>query len=156
MKQYLIDFFKYNDWANRQLIDSIKKLPDQDESARLVSHIIASHKKWLNRITREFDDKTLAWFDTPLPVDQLDEQWRECIVKWIGFLEKAQDSQLANDLIFQRPSDGKRISVKIRDVILQINYHSIHHRAQIYRIIRQQGQTPPATDYIFTVLREVQ
>ncbi|MGZ3921946.1 MAG: DinB family protein [Bacteroidia bacterium] len=35
-----------------------------------------------------------------------------------------------------------------------MNYHSIHHRAQVNTLMSKQGIKPPATDYIFTVLQE--
>ena len=154
MKQYLIDFFKYNDWANRQLIEAVKKLPEPDESVKLISHLINSQDKWLNRIMKEIDDKTLAWYDTIYQLDQLTDQWLEHMAKWIRFLEDLPEPELAGDVVFERPSDGKKFSVKISDIALQLNYHSIHHRAQICRIIRQQGQTPPSTDYILTAIKE--
>lgn len=154
MKQYLIDFFKYNDWANRQLIEAVKKLPEPAESVILISHLITSQNKWLNRITKEMDDKTLAWYDTIYPLDQLTDQWLEDVAKWIQFVEDLSEKELAGDFVFERPSDGKKLSVKISDIALQLNYHSIHHRAQICRIIRQQGQTPPTTDYIITTIKE--
>ena len=55
---------------------------------------------------------------------------------------------------FKRQSDGITLVVKIKDVVLQLNYHSIHHRAQINKLISRQGITPPATDYIYTAIRE--
>ena len=154
MKQYLIDFFKYNDWANRKLLESIRQLPDKEEAAKLFSHLISSQNKWLNRITEESVDASLAWFGPVFPLEQLESLWRESVDKWLQFLEGSDDPGLESQIVFQRPSDGKKLAVIIRDIALQLNYHSIHHRAQISRIMREQGLTPPATDYIFTVLKE--
>jgi uncharacterized damage-inducible protein DinB len=155
MKQYLVDFFKYNDWANRKLLETIKELPDKEEAIMLFSHFITSQDKWLNRITKKVDDNTLTWFNPIFPLHQLESKWKESLDKWIGLIEDKNDSEIENNIEFNRVSDGKKLAVKIRDIVLQLNYHSIHHRAQINRIIRQQGLTPPATDYIFTALKEV-
>ncbi|MBP9221492.1 MAG: hypothetical protein KBF42_08910 [Chitinophagales bacterium] len=38
---------------------------------------------------------------------------------------------------------------------LQLNYHSIHHRAQMQMLIRQQGLVPDFVDYIGTKYRPV-
>jgi uncharacterized damage-inducible protein DinB len=46
------------------------------------------------------------------------------------------------------------MQLKIKDLMLQLNYHCIHHRAQVNTLISKQGIKPPATDYIFTVLQE--
>jgi uncharacterized damage-inducible protein DinB len=155
MRHYLINFFKYNNWAFCKQLDSVRQLPDKAESVKLLSHLINSQNKWLNRISNELDDKNLAWSDPIISMDELESKWDDVLNKWMMLLEENDDSILERDIVFSKPSDGKKISVKIRDIILQINYHSIHHRAQISRIIRQQGLTPPATDYIFTVLKEL-
>jgi uncharacterized damage-inducible protein DinB len=41
------------------------------------------------------------------------------------------------------------------DIALQLNYHSIHHRAQMQVLIRQQGMEPDFIDYIGTKYRKV-
>jgi uncharacterized damage-inducible protein DinB len=155
MKQYLIDFFKYNDWANKRLLKSIKQLPEKDESIKLFSHFIYSLQKWMNRITNEKDDTAFSWMGPEFPLEQLESIWTENVNVWIKYLEKIDDSELEIDIIFQPTDRNRKYSAKIRDVSLQLNYHCIHHRAQILRIIRQQGQTPPSTDYILTVLKEL-
>jgi uncharacterized damage-inducible protein DinB len=154
MKQYLIDFFKYNDGANRKLIESVKLMPESEEAIRLISHVINSHAKWLNRVIKERDDKELAWFDKAYPLNDLEKEWSEKVNAWLAYMAKIGESDLDKEIVFERPNDGKKFKIKLRDIALQINYHSIHHRAQILPIIRKQGQTPPATDYIFTVLKE--
>jgi uncharacterized damage-inducible protein DinB len=155
MKKYLLDFFNYNETANRKLLDSVKLLNDKSESIKLFSHFISSHNKWYNRITKETDDKNYSWFDPLYSIDELEKEWVKCINKWIVFIRKLSEEELEKEIIFERPADGKKIGVKILDIALQLNYHSIHHRAQINLIIRRQGIDPPVTDYIFTVLKEL-
>jgi len=72
-----------------------------------------------------------------------------------GLLIQSKLRKLGADIIFTRPNDGKKMAVILRDLFLQLNYHSIHHRAQINSLISKQGIKPPATDYILTVLKEV-
>ena len=153
MKNYLLDFFKYNDRANRQVIEAINKIPDKEEAVKLFSHLIASLDKWTNRITKEADDNQLNWFGIAYPIDELESRWAEAVNKWIKFTENVNN--LEEEIIFTRPADGVKMAVKTKDLLFQLNYHSIHHRAQINSIISKQGIKPPATDYIFTVLREV-
>lgn len=155
MKEYLLNFFKYNDWAFQRVLGAIAQLPDKDESVQLLSHVIMASNRWYNRVSKEVDDSQMKWSGDTFPFDQLEPIWNELLQKWMKLLEKNNESFLNNYVEFVRPKDGKKMSVKIIDVILQINYHSIHHRAQILRIIRQQGQTPPTTDYIVTAMKEI-
>jgi uncharacterized damage-inducible protein DinB len=153
MKQYLSDFFKYNDWANRKLLETIKQLPDNAEAVKLFSHLISSQDKWLNRITKQEDDNTLQWFGPVIPVSELENKWEESVNRWLNLIESKNNTDL--QISFNRAADGKKLGVKLTDIVLQLNYHSIHHRAQINTMIRQQGLTPPSTDYILTALKEL-
>lgn len=152
-KKYLLDFFRYNNWANLKLLEAVKQIPQKDEALKLFSHYITALDKWMNRITKEKDDNLFKWMGDVYSLDELESKWKECINKWVEFTEKEDD--LDKELIIKRPNDGKEFAIKYIDLLLQINYHFIHHRAQINTIISKQGIKPPATDYILTVLREV-
>ena len=154
MKKHLTDTFKYNDWANRKLLITIKLLPDKEESIKLFSHLITSQNKWLNRIYKKVDDISLNWFSENFPLDILEKKWIDSVSEWINFIDTLTEEQLEQEIEFSRINDEKKLSIKIKDIALQLNYHSIHHRAQINKLISKQGLTPPLTDYIFTVLNE--
>jgi uncharacterized damage-inducible protein DinB len=155
MKQYLIDFFHYNDWANRRVLEALKQVSDKNETVKLFSHLISAQNKWLNRVTHEREDSANEWFGTPLTLEQLQGAWSESISRWLELLESRSEADLETAVVFTRPSDGKKLSIKLIDMILQINYHSINHRGQILRLLREQGIKAPATDYILTKFQEM-
>jgi len=155
MKEYLCNTFKYNDWANRKLLEVILTLPEKQEAIKLFSHLITSQDKWFNRIRAEVNDKELAWFGPVFDEKELQDNWSKSIFNWINFLEKNSSVEIENYIEFKKAGDGKSIRVKIKNVMLQLNYHSIHHRAQINSLISKQGIKPPQTDFIFTALEEV-
>jgi uncharacterized damage-inducible protein DinB len=153
MKQYILDLFRYTDYANKKLLEVIKQLPDNSEAVKLFSHLITAQNKWLNRITRETDDSKLTWSGPVFPIEDLEEKWNESVERWLELIE--EESDLDKNIIFSRPADGKKMQVRLIDIALQLNYHAIHHRAQINTLISKQGLVPPPTDYILTVLKEV-
>jgi uncharacterized damage-inducible protein DinB len=155
MKKYLLDFFKYNDWANKKVLEAIREVPEKEDALKLFSHLVNSFDKWKNRITNEVEDSLLNWYGQFFNMDEIESKWNKSIGWWIKLLEKTGDSELEKEIIFTRPNDGIKMAVKFRDLLLQLNYHSIHHRAQINSIISRQGIKPPSTDYILTVLKEV-
>jgi uncharacterized damage-inducible protein DinB len=155
MKKYLLDFFKYNDWANKKVLEAIRQIPEKEEALKLFSHLINSLDKWKNRITNEVEDSLLNWYGIFYDMDKITLKWSKSINWWIKRLEKTDERVLDKYVIFIRQTDGKEMTVKFSDLLLQLNYHSIHHRAQINKLISLQGLKPPATDYILTVLREV-
>ena len=66
---------------------------------------------------------------------------------WVNFVETKAEPELLHVTKFIG-FDGATWSVPLKDIALQLNYHSIHHRAQVQTIIRQQGLEPDFVDYI--------
>jgi uncharacterized damage-inducible protein DinB len=148
MKQYLADYFAYNDKANRLLLETIAVMPDKTEALRLFSHLIHSQDKWHNRVTNASDDNTYAWFGTAFSDTEVGSKWDESYQRWQILLEDTAEADLEQYVYFIRPADGKRMKVMLKDVIFQLNCHGIHHRAQIHKLISAQGLPVPPTDFI--------
>jgi uncharacterized damage-inducible protein DinB len=155
IRQYLIETFKYNDGANRQILEAITKLPDKDQCIKFFSHLINSQKKWMARIVEYPNNPDMSWWEPAYPFEKLEEEWSNSLNAWIHFLEEKKEGELFNDVLFIG-YDGGKFSAKLKDIALQLNYHNIHHRAQIQSIIRAQGFDAPFVDYIGTVYKRVE
>lgn len=154
MKQYLIETFRYNDYANKIVLIKIATLPDQTECVRFFSHLINSQYKWLARISQDPNAPGMSWWDPLYPLDQLESEWNKSLQLWLELLERTSEEVLFEEVQFTG-FDGGRWAAKLKDIALQLNYHSIHHRAQIQTIIRKQGLEPDFVDYIGTVYRKL-
>jgi len=154
MKQYLIDSFKYNDYANKLALAKIRELPDKVECVKFFSHLINSMNKWLGRIEKWKDYKEMDWWLPVYVLDELEPKWEECVGRWLTFIESKTEDELFEEVEFYG-FDGGDWAAVIKDIALQLNYHSIHHRAQIQYLIRQQGIEPDFVDYIGTKYRKV-
>lgn len=154
MKKYLLDTFHYNDWANRKQLEKIKLLPEKDECVNLFSHLIHSQNKWLARLTNNPEEKNMKWFDAPFPLEELEMQWTKSLNAWLDFINSKTEEQLFAEVQYNG-LDGNKYEAKLQDIALQLNFHSIHHRAQMQTIIRSQGLTPDFLDYIGTVYKKV-
>ena len=154
MKQHLIETFKYNDHANRLALAKIKELPDQDECVKLFSHLINSMNKWLGRIRQSPGYTELDWWDPAYSIDELETKWDECLRCWLEFIESKRERELFDEVEFIG-FDGYDFAAVIKDIALQLNYHSIQHRSQIQYLIRQQGVSPDFVDYIGTKYRKL-
>ena len=154
MKDYLLDTFRYNDWANRQVLDKILNLAETQEAARLFSHLINSQDKWMARIEENPDEAQLSWFEPTYPLDALASEWQRSLSRWLNFLEQLPEAELEREVAYTA-ADGKHYRSRLHEVALQLNYHSIHHRAQISLLIRKQGIEPPFIDYIGVTRQEL-
>jgi uncharacterized damage-inducible protein DinB len=154
MKQYLLDTWAFNDRANKQVLASIREMPDKEQSIRFFSHLINSQNKWLARINQFPKDPGLDWWEPAYPLQDLEREWDASLAAWRAFLGNKSEDELFSPVRWVG-FDGKRWTAPLKDIVLQLNYHSIHHRAQIQALIRAQGLAPDFVDYIGTVYRRV-
>ncbi|HAO46477.1 MAG TPA: DinB family protein [Ferruginibacter sp.] len=154
LKQYLIDTFRYNSRANLQVLEKIKLLPDQAESIKFFSHLVNCQYKWLARILQDPKAQAMDWWNPLYRLDELENKWNDSLAAWLTYLESVTDKELTTEVRFIG-FDGGPYAATPGDIALQLNYHSIHHRAQVQTIIRQQGLTPDFIDYIGTKYRKL-
>jgi uncharacterized damage-inducible protein DinB len=131
------------------VLEKIKLLPDKTEAVRFFSHLVNSQNKWLKRIQVYPQDPKMDWWEPLYPLEELETRWNESLGAWIHFLENKTEEELLEEKKFVG-YDGAHWSAPLKDIALQLNYHSIHHRAQIQTIIRKQGTEPDFVDYIGT------
>ena len=154
LKEYLIDTFKYNHQTNIKLLDKIKMLPDKEQSIKFFSHLINSQYKWMARIKQDPAAPQMSWWDPVYPLEMLAVEWKKSLDLWLDYISYLPEDQLTREIIFTG-FDGAKWVATPQDIALQLNYHSIHHRAQIQSIIRSQGIEPDFVDYIGTRYRRI-
>ncbi len=115
------------------------------EATELLSHILASKRVWLARLSggdttgmSPFDEWNLAECESI--AGEVDAGWR-------SYMAKLRDSDLSRSFTYTN-KQGQSFTSSIGDILLQVATHSAHHRGQINRLIRQAGGTPPLVDYI--------
>ena len=154
MKRYLIDTFMYNDYANKMVMGKIKQVPEPQEPVKFFSHLINSQNKWMERILQNPQAPQMSWWDPAYALDELEGRWSTSVKTWTDYLEAKTEDQLLEEMRFIG-FDGGTWAAKLKDIALQLNYHSIHHRAQIQTMIRRQGLEPDFVDYIGTVYKKL-
>ncbi len=154
MKQYLIDTFRFNGGANKKVLEKIRQLPDKTEAIKLFSHLINSQNKWLDRLLIFPAASNQDWWEPAYALEALESEWDKSLKAWIDFLNSKTEKELFDEIRFVGYDNGQWAST-IKDIALQLNYHSIHHRAQIQTIIRQQELKPDFVDYIGTAYRKI-
>jgi uncharacterized damage-inducible protein DinB len=154
MKNYLTDTFRYNGATNKNLLAKINLLPDKAESIKLFSHLVNSQYKWMARIIQDPKAPEMSWWDPVYKMEELENEWNKSLALWIDYISARTDEELSAEVQFTG-FDGGHWAASPKDIALQLNYHSIHHRAQIQTIIRQQGMEPDFVDYIGTKYRKI-
>ena len=96
----------------------------------------------------------MDWWEPVYSFDDLEAKWNDSLQLWMDYLEAGAEEQMFEEKRFVG-FDGGEWTAPLKDIALQLNYHSIHHRAQIQSVIRAQGMEPDFVDYIDTVYRKL-
>lgn len=147
MRTYLKDTFSFNDIMNKKLLARFQDLTDPSECIRLFSHLVNCQFKWLDRIKRYPGKSELDWWQPRYAPGDLAAAWEKSLQLWMDFLDTCTEIQLQEDVHWVG-SDDAVWTTRCMDIPLQLNYHSIHHRAQMQTIFRAQGLVPDFVDYI--------
>lgn len=154
MRQHLLELFAFNERTNLALLPKIARLSDRSECVRLFGHLVRCQEKWPARIRRDPGAPQLDWWKPEIPFERLDPEWRACVRIWTEYLADKSDEQLATETRFTG-FDGATWAATPQDIALQLNFHSIHHRAQIQYLLRCEGIDPDFVDYIGTKYRRI-
>ena len=151
MREQLLQFLQYNDWANKELLTGILQLSDKEEAVALFSHMIQAQDVWYSRVVPGIAPPNTA----PFAAAKLLDEWERSTSRWREYLANSSDEELEKEIVFITFT-GLKKAAKIKDTAFQINCHSVHHRAQIAKMISRQGVKVPVTDYILTAWRDVE
>ena len=149
MKEYFINLFRYEIWANKRVADSLTGLDSPPEKAlSLMSHIINAQKVWLCRITGKTYEmksvwKTLAKADITSALNNSSS----ALTEYLGSLQE-------NDLekyIEYTNTKGESFKSLLKDILTHLPVHSAYHRGQVILLLKPVLNALPSTDYIIFV-----
>jgi uncharacterized damage-inducible protein DinB len=106
------------------------------------------------RIMHDPEANERSWWDPVYPLEKLETEWKKSLKLWIDYIGKLSDDELSTEVHFFG-YDGGEWAATPQDIALQLNYHSIHHRAQIQTLISAQGIKADFVDYIGTRYRKI-
>ena len=152
MIQHLQRMFAYDDWANREVLKSLRQSPQPAaRSLKLLAHIMAASRLWLQRLKGE--KQTIpVWPDLNLP--QCSAQANELSNLWERYLADLTDADLSRTCDYTN-SKGEHWTSRVEDILIHVFMHSAYHRGQIASDVRNAGLTPAYTDFIHAVRQEV-
>ena len=142
MQEYFKNLYCYNYWANSKVADILTEHNLGDEALKLYSHILNAELTWAGRITLLPIGKGIWDVRERSELKGLTEESRLAYEK---ILNEHTDFTTSISYI---NSMGAAYTEPLTVILTQCTNHSNYHRAQIARIIREKGYTPPSTDYI--------
>ena len=152
MLDYLRRLFAYDDWANREVLSSLRSASNPPpRSLKLMAHILSAEGLWLARLNQQKPAlpvwPELALAQSEAEADALGATWR-------SYLEECREAGLSRQISYVN-SKGESWSSQVDDVLFQVITHSAYHRGQIASDMRAAGLTPAYTDFIHAIRQEI-
>ncbi len=148
LTNHLRRLFAYDDWANREVLGAMRGAGNPPaRSLKLVAHIFAAERLWLERLEQE-KQSLPVWPEFTL--EQCEAQAAELPLLWKKYLEGRDEAGLGGSISYKN-SKGENWNSRKDDILLHVIMHSTYHRGQIAADMRAAGFTPAYTDFIHGV-----
>lgn len=147
MIPHLRRLLRYDIWANRETLDSLKQGTVPPSSLRWLGHIVGSEYLWMARLCGQ-SSPLAVWPDLDLEAcaEGLDELAR----LWPGYLAGKTVESLTLEVAYTN-SKGEPWTSTAEAILDHVVIHSGYHRGQIASDLRAAGLVPAYTDYIHAV-----
>ena len=150
------ELFAYTAWANRRLFTALAALSAEDYKRDLktsfgslhgtVAHIVWADDLWLRRwqgagppaVAQGKDLETLA---------AAQQRWESLAAERARFIGGLTEARLESEIVV-KASTGGEFRHRLRETLLHTVDHNTYHRGQLVSMLRQLGQTPPATGLV--------
>ena len=147
MVAHISRLFVYDDWANREVLGSIRLAGCPLRPLKLMSHILSAERLWHERM-KGLGQTLPVWPD--FTVQQCEQQAAGLRLLWEEFLSPANEADLSVPVTYKN-TEGESFTNEKEDVMLHVITHSAYHRGQIAADMRASGFSPAYTDFIHAV-----
>lgn len=148
--------YAFNRWATDRLIGVARLLSPADFTRDLgtshgsvrgtLVHILWAEWIWLQRWLGVSPRQVFAEDEFP-DVDAIESRWCDVERDRQDFIVALTEDRLRARLSYENVQ-GQRWEYSLAHMMHHVVIHSCYHRGQVVTLLRQLGQTPPATDFL--------
>jgi uncharacterized damage-inducible protein DinB len=146
----LIEFIRYNTWANQQVLAACQNLSESQFAApipgaygsvhRTLGHMLWAEADYINRITGTGPRPPFNWEAGP----SLAEMAAFAAQVGEAFLEVVQ--RIPPTEMVHEAEDGKTLDYQARQLFMQVVNHGIEHRTNVTTYLNSLGLAAPEVD----------
>lgn len=147
MKQILLEYANYNQWANKQFTDVIVKLPEsvlhKETQASFKSiygtllHLWGVETVWWKRIKLE-DDIRFPTENYEGSIEKLTKDLLQQSKHWCEWIDKSTEHALHHEFIY-RNSKKEQFKQSVSVVLMHLFTHQTFHRGQLVTLLHDNG-----------------
>jgi len=147
--EHLRELFRYNDWANRRIVVSLKT-NKCERGRQILAHLLTTEQEYFERLHGK--DSAGVDFWPELSIAECGDLAKSTAERFEKLLRGFEEAGL--DLTARyRTSEGTPCKNTFRELLSHVVVHSSIHRGNIILKLSESGIVPPKTDYII-YLRE--
>jgi uncharacterized damage-inducible protein DinB len=148
MQEHFLRQFRYDAWANAEVLAAIKAAKaGSPQAVHLLAHILSAQRLWLERLKQQ-PQSLPVWPEFGL--EQCAAQIAELATLWRGYIAALSGTGLLEAIAYKN-SKGEPWTSTAQDVLTHVILHSAYHRGQIASLMRAGGAVPAYTDFIHAV-----
>lgn len=161
-KHHAVQLYEFHVWANNKLFGRLKELPkdiyDREVQsvfpsvAKTLVHMYTVDKIWLGVMQEKHKDEIQASIDQAneksknASLEDMEKMFLNLSEEYVDFLNN--ESDLDKKISSEHPKFG-RLDAHLSELVQHIVNHGTYHRGNLTAMIRQQGYSSIATDYVF-------
>jgi len=158
MKNLLIQYAKYNLWANKQLTDiAIKLTPEQQQQIiassfssvhATIIHLLDAESIWWQRLKLQEPILIPSAQQNHATTQDIIQDLLKQSEQWFTWITAAKENQLEHVFAYQN-SKKEQFKQPVWQMLVHLFNHGAYHRGQLVTMYNQLGiQKIPATDFI--------
>lgn len=158
MKEMLLQYARYNEWANSRIINTIRSLSLEKHDQEIISsfptirktaiHIWSSEYMWLQRLNLvERPEWVQKSFNGSL--EEALEQWQKASADLTTFVSKQYNDKAFTHVVQYYSLKKESFKNEVGNILMHVINHATYHRGQLVTMLRQVGvEKIPPTDFI--------
>ena len=161
MLETIKEMYQYNSWATGEVLKTMRGLSSEQYDSPGCSgngsihgtlvHLMSTQNNWVlwfnGKIAEKAQAPKIKTNDIPT-VESAEEFWRTLDAETTTFIESLTVEKLLANWSWISPA-GSSVSLPLWKILLHIENHGTHTRAQIMSAVRRLGVTPNKTDLVF-------
>ncbi|SFL37203.1 Uncharacterized damage-inducible protein DinB (forms a four-helix bundle) [Gracilibacillus orientalis] len=162
----MIKMYDYHVWANNQVFQHLKQLPDGffngtvksvfSSISEVLIHLYAADIIWLETMKESSFDDTIKKVEhrkskaAGTSIDNLEALYEELSTEYYNFLSNQSNPEYI--ISAEHPQFGL-CEFTLVDLVHHVVNHGTYHRGNISAMLHQQGERGVPTDYAFFILK---
>ena len=146
----LVEFIRYNNWANQQVLAACKDVSESQLTAMIpgaygsirdtFKHLLRAEADYINRITGNRPQPSFKWEDGP-SLAEMSAFAAQVGEAFMDTIQRIRPTQIVHE-----EEDGQTIDYQARQLFMQVVNHGIEHRTNITTFLNSHGLPVPEVD----------